>query len=113
MGKNNTREWGLRVSAPLRRRMGETPIMRNDILVLPLQAADMLVWSLRRRYEGKSDNDIHEGWFQEKWNGVHLCTLISGHRDLTWISAGTEAARQFGAVYESGKARSRRLRKSR
>jgi hypothetical protein len=35
----------------IRKLMGSTPIFRNDKEVVPLQAADMYAWHLRREYE--------------------------------------------------------------
>jgi len=39
------------VPAPARRLIGGSPIFRNDRLFLPLQAADMLAWHVRREKE--------------------------------------------------------------
>jgi hypothetical protein len=39
-----------------------TPIFENDEKVLPLQAADMLVWSLRRKAEQRNKDEINYAW---------------------------------------------------
>ena len=36
--------------------LGSTPIFRDDEAVVPLQAADMLAWCLRRKSEGRPEN---------------------------------------------------------
>lgn len=48
-------EWIKASSDPeISARMGSTPIFSDDKKVLPLQAADMLAWHLRREHEGSS-----------------------------------------------------------
>jgi hypothetical protein len=37
--------------------LGSTPIFRDDKLMLPLQAADMLAWHIRRQHEGAISTD--------------------------------------------------------
>ncbi|HVA63994.1 MAG TPA: DUF3800 domain-containing protein [Terriglobales bacterium] len=45
------------VAAPhIRERLGASPIFRNDTQMLPLKAADMLAWSLRRHHELEQPN---------------------------------------------------------
>jgi hypothetical protein len=55
--------------------MRSTPLFRDDIDVLPLQAADMLVWHLRREAEGTADAHhletlrvMSEGSIRASWN---------------------------------------------
>ena len=36
--------------------LGSTPIFRDDVAVVPLQAADMLAWCLRRKSEGRNEH---------------------------------------------------------
>jgi Protein of unknown function (DUF3800) len=38
------------VPEPYKTMMGNTPVFRNDVAVVPLQAADMLAWHIRRAY---------------------------------------------------------------
>jgi methionine aminopeptidase len=38
--------------------MGSTPVFRDDKKMLPLQAADLLAWHLRRRKEPRYANEI-------------------------------------------------------
>ena len=40
--------------------MGSTPIFRDDEKVLPLQAADMIAWHLRRRRESRNAGEYRE-----------------------------------------------------
>jgi hypothetical protein len=54
-----------RVGESVARMMGSLPEMKDDKKVLPLQAADMLAWNLRRHYDPKREGDDWE-WLYER-----------------------------------------------
>ena len=49
----------------MKRRMGRTPIFRDDNLVLPLKAADMQAWHIRRHLNEEQPNKIPPGEYLE------------------------------------------------
>jgi hypothetical protein len=53
----------------LRKMLGRIPMMLDDKKVLPLQAADMLVWSLRRHYDPKVEYRDWE-WLYARLNAL-------------------------------------------
>lgn len=65
----------------IKARLGAEPIFRNDSQVLPLKAADMLAWSLRRHHSveqpaGAAVGPILERLLSEKYG---VMTKIEGH----------------------------------
>lgn len=57
---------------PIRNALSVDPLFRDDKLVMPLQAADMLAWHVRRRYERLD----HGAWFVPAYlsveDGLHV-----------------------------------------
>jgi hypothetical protein len=53
----------------LRKMLGRNPMMLDDKKVLPLQAADMLVWNLRRHYDPKVEYREWE-WLYARLNAL-------------------------------------------
>jgi len=53
----------------LRKMFGALPMMRDDKQILPLQAADMLVWNLRAHYEPKVDYSEWD-WLYARLNAL-------------------------------------------
>jgi hypothetical protein len=65
--------------------LSKDPIFRDDKLVLPLQAADMLAWHIRRRYA--DDPTAYAVPKQLDAVGMHMATDISA-RQLESIAKG-------------------------
>lgn len=66
-------------AAPLRRLLSKEPIFRDDKLVLPLQAADLLAWHIRRGYEKPWPNNYIMPDFLSG-NGEHIEIYIDDSR---------------------------------
>ena len=104
------------VGRQLARRMGQSPKMGNDKDVLPLQAADLLAWLIRRRYEEDHDNipecdRLSAKLFPEPvlvpllrrvWNKASLVSIMADTAKLWRLNLEQ-------IVYEDAKTRSRIL----
>lgn len=69
--------------------IGGTPKFEDDKKVLPLQAADMLAWHVRRRKERPDEK-------RSKWPTAPLETLLYGETQITqdWLIKIAESTRQ-------------------
>jgi uncharacterized protein DUF3800 len=88
-------------------RFGEEPIRRNDEIVLPLQAADLVAGLMRRAYEGDSD-----ALFFLKKIKIDNRAFLWDERTLGELFAKSEARTLglgLGLFYEGKKMRSKRL----
>jgi len=78
-------------SAPETRKMlGRMPIMLDDKQVLPLQAADMLAWNIRRKLDG----DTEWKWLYERLEPFF--SLALGYRPESYATLLSERKRVFG-----------------
>jgi hypothetical protein len=84
--------------------MGSAPIFRNDKQILPLQAADMLAWHLRRDAEGTADAQhqktlhvLREGCVNVRWDMTAEEIAPMGARMKTLDISGIQTRQQWRA----------------
>jgi hypothetical protein len=54
-----------------RKRMGSTPIFRHDETVLPLKAADIYAWQVRRHLDMEQPRDMAHNDYVDSLIGIH------------------------------------------
>ncbi len=109
------RMWGLwKMAHPLGRQMGQRPIMEDDRDVLPLQAADLVAWLIRRNREEEDDRiPVKRRLSRQLFPsglGVRSSVFTWDQGKLEFLlraMKGSIGGKTF--VYEIGKKRSKRL----
>lgn len=66
----------------VKRRLGSTPVFRDDDLVLPLKAADMLAWHIRRHLNEEQKKGIPAGEYLKSIGEMFGASCIIRQEDL-------------------------------
>lgn len=70
------------VASKIRRRLGSTPIFRDDNVMLPLKAADLFAWYVRRHLNQKRPQEIPYNGTLDSLMGIHGVSCNMRGRDL-------------------------------
>lgn len=84
-------------SATLRRRLGSTPIFRDDDAVLPLKAADMHAWHLRRHLNEEQPKKIPAGEYLNSVSEMFWVSCILRPQDLASLAYSIKTGLMFQA----------------
>jgi hypothetical protein len=87
-------DWStLSLSDQYRKLLAGRPVHRSDKVVVPLQAADMLAWHIRR---GSTDSGVGFSHMPEAFEGLHLgCRILSGARLARMAANARELIERF------------------
>jgi hypothetical protein len=105
-------KWKRERHRPFRRRMGRLPATGDDEVDMPLQAADLLAWSMRRFFEETTERGVSaDASLAYRWSGMidvpRKFLPLYGEELIGMHMALVQPSRP---PYENGKARSKRHR---
>lgn len=96
--------------ARFRRRMGNDPIMRDDRKVLPLQAADLIAWTFGKMSDASLPCPSMAIGIRDQLTVSGIPELWAKHDVEIFLARCKERGGQWLGEYETGKARSVRLK---